>query len=560
MRIFQTGGINFAPEMDLLSYDYVVQFEQIERIIYGSILGMILIIIFYYFILYIFLKDKSYLLYLLFIISLGFTLFYISGYGPQFLWHNSVVFFSNIEVLFLTVPLTVFIFYGSLYLDIKNTLKRWYIIGVITLIATWVFSLLIIVESFLNETNLWTEFENPLTIVYGICIAALVLIIFITTILRIRQRYKPARFFLYGLIVLFISIIIYSLRFNIGGFLWKLNADLSAILLHASIYFGAIIQFLLFAVGHGKKMRDSDREIKQTQEKLIYQLKENEKLKDEQNRELENKVRERTQEIREQKEEIEAQRDLVSEQNKEITDSINYAKRIQSAVLPSDELLDEILPDYFVLFKPRDIVSGDFYWIKQIKNFTLVVAADCTGHGVPGAFMSMLGVTMLNEIVGKSRLDSAGEFLDRLRKKVKTTLSQEGKELEQKDGMDLSLAILDSDNNEMQFAGAFNPIYLIRDKQAQKDPDLIDHLSVESDQYLLFEVKGDRQPISIYSNETAFKTNYVKLEKNDALYMFSDGYPDQMGGPKSKKFMIKKFKALLLGIQDEPMATQKGNT
>ena len=164
---------------------------------------------------------------------------------------------------------------------------------------------------------------------------------------------------------------------------------------------------------------------------------------------------------------------------------------------------------------------------------------------------------MLNEIVGKSRLDSAGEFLDRLRRKVKSTLSQEGKEMEQKDGMDLSLAILDSDNNEMQYAGAFNPIYLIRNKELNNKSNLSDHLSMESEQHQLFEIKGDRQPISIYSKEIEFKTNYIKLQNGDTLYMFSDGYPDQMGGPKGKKFMVKKFKNLLLGIQDVAMTKQK---
>lgn len=254
---------------------------------------------------------------------------------------------------------------------------------------------------------------------------------------------------------------------------------------------------------------------------------------------------------------LEQSQDALIRQNKEITDSINYAKRIQSAVLPDDEQLSDLLPEYFVLFKPRDIVSGDYYWIRQIKNFTVLVAADCTGHGVPGAFMSMLGMSILNEIVGKSRLDSAGEFLDRLRKKVKTTLSQEGKEMEQKDGMDMSMAIFDSDINEVQFAGAFNPLYIIRKKGEGDEEELADNVSMESEYYRLFEIKGDRQPIAIYTKETDFKTHYIKLRPKDCLYMFSDGYPDQMGGPNGKKFMVRRFKELLLDIHNETMIRQK---
>ncbi|MDA3824307.1 MAG: SpoIIE family protein phosphatase, partial [Bacteroidales bacterium] len=251
------------------------------------------------------------------------------------------------------------------------------------------------------------------------------------------------------------------------------------------------------------------------------------------------------------------QRDLLMAHNKGITDSINYAKRIQSAVLPTDALMHEMLPENFVLFKPRDIVSGDFYWIKQIKNFTIIVAADCTGHGVPGAFMSMLGVSMLNELVSKSRFDTAGEILDRLRRKIKVTLSQTGVRFEQKDGLDLALIILDSDSDEMQYAGAYNPLYILRKKEAPIDEFLSDRIAIKGDSYHLIEIKADRQPIAIFSDEKPFKTNRIKLNEGDSLYMFSDGYADQIGGPDDKKFMIKNFKMLLLGIQDKSMSEQK---
>ncbi|MCK4748651.1 MAG: SpoIIE family protein phosphatase, partial [Bacteroidales bacterium] len=198
------------------------------------------------------------------------------------------------------------------------------------------------------------------------------------------------------------------------------------------------------------------------------------KMKVRQN-ELETKITYATQEIREQKDEVEAQRDeieaqrdeieaqrddlktqrdLVMVQKQDITDSINYAKRIQTAVLPGQNYMDEMMPEHFVLFHPRDIVSGDFYWIKCIKNFLIIAVVDCTGHGVPGGFMSMLGISLLNEQVGRSRFDKPGEILDRLRRKVKDTLAQEGKLQEQKDGMDMALIILDIDSKEVQYAGA----------------------------------------------------------------------------------------------------------
>lgn len=290
-------------------------------------------------------------------------------------------------------------------------------------------------------------------------------------------------------------------------------------------------------------------------------------------KELEEEVDHATRKIREQKEEVEAQkdeieaqrdqlqeqRDLVLSQKQEITDSINYAKRIQSAVLPDRKHMDQSLPDYFILYRPRDIVSGDFYWIKEVKNFVIVVVGDCTGHGVPGAFMSMLGISLLNEQVGRSRFDEPGEILDRLRKKVKQTLAQEGKEHEQKDGIDMALAMLNRDTRELQFAGAFNPIYIVREKKKTKKSDLEEYAALDTEKYQLYEVKGDRQPISIHETETKFTTLKFQMAEEDTFYLFSDGFSDQIGGTLGKKFLTRNFKKTILELQNIKMEEQ-GNS
>ena len=216
---------------------------------------------------------------------------------------------------------------------------------------------------------------------------------------------------------------------------------LSRLFISSGMYIAAILQILIFSFGIARKMRLDEIERKQIQEQIIDQLKVNEKLKDKVNRELEQKVKERT---------------------REITDSIDYAQRIQDAVLPRKEYLDQIMSEYFIFYKPKDIVSGDFYWIKEVNKSLIVVAADCTGHGVPGAFMSMLGITLLDEQLGKTRLDAPGEILDNLRSKVKEMLVQKGQTEEQKDGMDMAIAIIDKEKKELQFAGANNPLFLIR--------------------------------------------------------------------------------------------------
>jgi serine phosphatase RsbU (regulator of sigma subunit) len=249
-------------------------------------------------------------------------------------------------------------------------------------------------------------------------------------------------------------------------------------------------------------------------------------------------------EIQQQKEEIETQNGMLLEQKSkieeshlQITDSINYAKRIQSALLNIEIPIETLFKEYFIYYKPRDIVSGDFYWIEKIHNKIVVVAADCTGHGVPGAFMSMLGISLLNELTTSDRIETPGEILNELRNKVKIYLRQTGKMEENKDGMDMAMVIIDTDTWSAKFSGANNPIYIIRDHQ-------------------FMEYKPTRNPIGIYLNELPFKTEEIQLQKNDSLYLFSDGYIDQFGGEKGVRLKSSKFRELLLSICEKPMTEQ----
>jgi serine phosphatase RsbU (regulator of sigma subunit) len=287
------------------------------------------------------------------------------------------------------------------------------------------------------------------------------------------------------------------------------------------------------------------------------------KLKQRQ-KELVMEVRNATKEIRTQKEEVEnqrdqlrMQRDLVIAQKQEITDSIDYAQRIQTAVLPAQEYMDAIMPEYFVLFKPRDIVSGDFYWVKEVQDHLVIVGADCTGHGVPGAFMSMLGITLLNGLVGDKCFDAPSSILEQLRIKIKELLVQGGNGEAQKDGMDMVIAILNRATNELHYSGANNPLYLIR-KKAQVTGNKYDlSESLEHDDFQLFEQKGDKQPVGIHWEETAFTNHTIKLQKQDSIYLFTDGFVDQYGGRDHKKYKSANFKKLLLSIQEETLEKQK---
>ena len=242
--------------------------------------------------------------------------------------------------------------------------------------------------------------------------------------------------------------------------------------------------------------------------------------------------------ITEQKKVVEEQKELVEEQKKDITDSIRYAENIQRALLPTHHSIQALLPDSFILFKPKDVVSGDFYWMQHHNEQVYLAACDCTGHGVPGAFMSMIGSSQLDEAVVEKGITQPNEIFYEVRKGFINALKQTAEAGQQKDGMDASLIAWDK-KNKLQYATANNPIFLIRKGE-------------------LLETKPDRQPVGFHlDNSQPFTHHELQLEKEDVIYLFSDGYPDQFGGPKQKKFMMKSFKNLLLSIHQEPMETQR---
>ncbi len=318
-----------------------------------------------------------------------------------------------------------------------------------------------------------------------------------------------------------------------------------------------------------------------------------------QKRRLERIVEERTQEIREQKEKVEAQQkateeqkhevekrkqeveeahERLSEAHREITDSIDYAQKIQYALLQSEEYVSPHLPEHFILFKPQAKVSGDFYWAREQKGFLYVAAVDCTGHGVPGAFMSMLGISQLNEIMAAHDDPIPGEVLTELRKRVVEELSSGNRKEGAKDGMDAALVKIPlqdpgsqtPSSRRIQFAGANNPLYVVKKGIANEDPSsLLEDLSGPSDLTGLeiqpfkktpdgFEVKGDKMAVG-YEPDTAeaFTTVELEVPSGAMLYLFSDGYADQFGGPKGKKFRYGPFKELLARVHTLPPEEQK---
>lgn len=241
-------------------------------------------------------------------------------------------------------------------------------------------------------------------------------------------------------------------------------------------------------------------------------------------------------EIQKQKEIAEMQRDQIAYQKKHITDSIHYALRIQRAILPSLELFtDEI--EHFVLYKPRDIVSGDFYWVYKFDHNWIIIVADCTGHGVPGAFMSMLGVSFLNEIIINKKIYKPDLILNSLRQNIIYSLKQMETQSEVKDGMDITVCVLNTESGVLEWAGANNPLFIVQNGQLEQ-------------------IKGDKMPVAIHDIMEPFSVHSFKLSKGDSFYTFSDGYVDQFGGQNQKKFLVKNFKEIIMSIQESSMLEQ----
>jgi serine phosphatase RsbU (regulator of sigma subunit) len=226
-------------------------------------------------------------------------------------------------------------------------------------------------------------------------------------------------------------------------------------------------------------------------------------------------------------------------QQREIAESLKYASYIQQALFPSTTLISGLMPENFLFYQPRELVSGDFYYVSGHHEFIFIAVGDCTGHGVPGAFMSMLGITFLNEIISQRHYSGAASILNLMREHVMKALCQTGNESEQKDGIDLALCIVDTRKNKLDFAGAFNPVYIVREEN-------------------LIEINGDMMPVGIGpEEERPFTSRSFDLENMDTLYLFTDGYADQFGGPAGKKFKYKPFRDMLLNVSHLSMTDQK---
>ncbi|MFZ9846870.1 MAG: SpoIIE family protein phosphatase [Flavobacteriales bacterium] len=384
-------------------------------------------------------------------------------------------------------------------------------------------------------------------------------IVIISSIKAVRAGSIPAKYFLIGNLCYYLAIIISILQINqiMPNNLYNLTSI-------EIVQLGTMVQLSLFSLSLGST-------INYMREKLMRKEREQQKQKEEsqikfaelivsKNQELEQKVEERTRELYESAK-------IIKRKNNDIMDSLSYARRIQNALLPDQELWKSALPNSFILYKPKEIISGDFYWLHgSAQGDTLFFAAcDCTRHGVPGAMVSVVGYNNLNRCINEFKLLKPSDILNRLNLLVEESFEMGGKNRGGiNDGMDIALCAInylngaknDSPKVKLQFSGANNPLWIIR-KDSCRVPENDKVATLNYNGCCLIEVKANKQPIGRFRDRLPFDNHELELYENDQLYIFSDGYADQFGGPKGKKFKQKQLKEFLMSIQELSADEQK---
>jgi len=496
------GEILKLPIKFWVIYEFT-QFVSKENFYIGLYYGLFILVIILYSLFGIALREKLYLYFVSYVFALAIFQFSLDGLAYQFFWRENPWLANHAILIFASLAMLGMLLYVQQFLDFSEGFKKYNAVYKVFIFLV-VISLLVCLSS-----GIFYSITYP--ILNALSFLA-VLFILLGIVMKARKDKKLELPILLAFLALTVSSTLFILA----------NVDLihSEFLASNSLKLGSASEMIFLSIAMAGRYRKTQLDKMAAQESVVKQLEEINELKSQQTEKLEIEVAERTKEIQQKNTQL-------STQNEEILNSINYAQRLQDAILPTDEELSSALPNSDILFLPKDIVSGDFYWMKETENHVYFAVADCTGHGVPGAMVSVLGYNSLNRCIQEFNLRDAGKILDKLRELVIETFSND--KIKVSDGMDIALCVWDK-KSELQFAGAYNPLYHIQNGE-------------------LNEIKGDKQPIGYFDNTSPFQTHTIKLQQGDSIVLFSDGYADQFGGPKGKKFKYSQFKELLLENQ-----------
>lgn len=505
-----------------------------NQLLHGFYFGMLAIVVFIFFFFYLMLKEISFLYYILYVFFQFMMQFSLEGFTFQYIAPNHP-YWSNTSVLLSASGTLLFlIFYASNFLKLKKRNLKAYTY------FKWIIAVLplIVISSLIPGVPQALSYP-VINIISLIATVSIVVVIF-----KLRAKgYAINNAFTTGFVILILGAVLFILG-NLG-----VLGD--AMISELSLKVSSGLEVLALSISMAGKYRELQEEKEKAQAKALENL---EKI-----------VSERTQEIEQQKVKIE-------EQHKDMLGSIKYAQRIQKAILPKDNEVLEILPQHFIFYQPRDIVSGDFYFIEEVTTkkgdlVQLFAAIDCTGHGVPGAFMSFLGNSILTQSTITDSVNTPAEALDFLNKGILEILkiresNKQGQPI--RDGMDMTLCGINRVQNKLYFAGAKNSILIVTSTSREhlfdfSNPNYKGPVYNTDRSKILFEVKGDRHPIGLYGKDSTkpFTHHEIPIEAGDLIYSYSDGYIDQFGGDKNKKFGTKQFKEFILNISELSLELQK---
>jgi two-component system, sensor histidine kinase LadS len=540
-----TLPVKIYDKIAFFESDYLFQFT------YGFYFGIMLLVVIIYFFFYVLLKDRSFLYYIIYVFWLGILQFSLDGYSYQYFFPEGGYFANHVVLFSASMTIVFLLLYVSRFLHLAEHRPK--------MLRFFKYSLIFVVVAMLMSFIPGITYEISYPVINATSLLSIILTL--VAIFRLKALgINICNYFTIAFTVLIIGAIIFILgNFNIVG-----NAEIS----QSALKISSALEVIILSISMSNKYRDLQKEKEAAQEAAYNSLVEKNALMDEINVKLEQQVKERTAEIEHQKEEL-------AEINAEVMASIKYAKRIQQAIMPGKEQVKKLLDEYLVFYRPKDVVSGDFYFIEgtHVTNeahtpVVLFAAVDCTGHGVPGAFMSIVGNNYLTQSLSTASVNSPAEALDFLNvgvcKALRQDKGQQGANTV-RDGMDIGLCALDKESGMLQFAGAKNPVYIVR--KGTGPTETFGSAATEKNvmkwdngDVYLFEIKGDKQPIGAFMDEELipFKNHSIPVKKGDMVYVFTDGFADQFGGThlpqnkgKGKKYTYKRFKQFLMSIADK---------
>ncbi|WP_291725617.1 7TM diverse intracellular signaling domain-containing protein [Bernardetia sp.] len=493
---------------------------------FGAYFGILFALFMYNFFLLFSVREKVYIYYLGYLVFVGLFYAMLTGYAQAFLFPNQTKFNSYL-VTILSVGMVFIIEFCSQYLKVKENSKKNY----------WVSKFIVFLCLILGLADVFLDNVVLIALSQVLSLIISLYLILLGIYLLIFKKQKQARIYVLAWTGYLTGISLLILQIN--------GAIPSNFITKNAIFIGSATEVILFSIALAMRINKYRKEKAIAQKNELKQLKLNQDLIKNQKEELQQKVEERTIELKDTVEELETSLSIITTQNDKITrlhegvtSSINYAKRIQQALLPFEKRMAESMKNHFVLYMPRDIVSGDFYWFSDLGDKIIAIQSDCTGHGVPGAFMSVIGINILEEIVNMKKITDPSQILTEVDNLVRYSLKQS--ENQGQDGMDMSIVCLYKNERKIELAGAMNSVYLIENGEIQR-------------------IKGDKFSIGGWRNQgnKTFTTHTIFPKNTIYIYQTTDGYQDQFGGVKNKKFGSKRLTKTFLEIHQQPMKKQE---